>query len=536
MSAFDYISVIDEMTSAASATGVSVNVEEIFSHLKRPANSQINTLVTGAENSGKSSFVNKLLNGALSLPTQPFPSRNTIGIAYTDKKPYYYIETDSVERDMATISSVKRCSALHVFINSDFLKNLHMRITEDSHNMPSLVSPGVEMSAASYLIPYDLVVVVMSAQQAFASSDLQFLKICKAAEIPTVIVVSFCDTLEDEDEVQELRGFVSQKAREVAVEEIFYLAPDNLGEIRGQIGEIALRRKANRAVPLYLSYCIDSCIDAIEGKMCEAEIDAQKMEAMQKKKELSRMRELLEWKQTSSNVSQKICQVGAEARTMISKLKQNFVRSVMSKLNASSNPSAFLTDFRTNLLPSFLDALQDKVNHHYSVNTTPVFNSAAQFLQRFGIEDSPMELSDFSLQDVPCLDAEVSDVETLRVTTKAAGVAAVVGIASLGWAVPVMGGCVALASHIISNSVVKSDKKRLAQKLEDFFNQLQTAWLNSVSEKTEQLMNLVSRCFADAEQRWKASVGIPECETGSTSLLDALVENKAKLINIKSRL
>ena len=479
--------------------------------------------IIGSPNAGKSAFVNRLLGRSVVL-VAPIASHSVTRIAPVASAEAEGAVVNGQRYSLPLTAREKRAdrseeSAItHIDLFEPWLLELHLQLIEQKALDADQQNSEAALRAA--LADSDYVVLITSALAPLKRIEVDLLVECARRGLPTVVVVSMLDRLDEEEEA-EVEAYVSRRV-EMVSSVIDLLLPESLigaatydAMLRSIVESLVTRTDVDE---FRCKQAIQSLLSAMEiiGQTVEARLSAQRLSVEERTREIVGRRQSLSglelrWKQFDVDLERRRLEVDEMLRAHLAKNRESLLETLDYELERSADiktwwnrdlPFRLQRELRTvaaqlsgqmsRRITLDIKWLQDELFQQFKFPMQLVMEPPVD-IENVVVARNELRLSDTNMLKI------VSRVGTAGSAIAAGTLLATAGIGGVAMAASALTG---LAAEQLINWNARKDREKVRQELNHVINQSETAYTREVSLRLREVYGEILQHLQKHYTRW----------------------------------
>ncbi len=475
--------------------------------------------VTGGAGSGKTSVIRMLLDTECPLTVNAFSRSIACEISYAEKN---YAELNGSNVPLATLSDIKRGeSPVLIHLNNEFLRTASLTVAEIQESSKQLQTTD-EYEWFSHIGVMDYCILVIDAYSPVSKYDLSLVNYARRCHIPTYVLVSKADRLEEEDREKVIAYIRDMIAESHTVTVCATVGVEALKEAVQMIQNKILQ--SGGAVPTARKKLVDVCCRAFMDeakkygykKLAELKNQKKNIASVLQQKRLKLFECMSDW----DDVLRMLINSGKETEEAIEehiKKRETFMMDdLLQMLKKASDAKAFWeTDvkiyvdrtYRTEAdrLSSLLFKNLDQILRKLQTLLRPRVKGLSVDFPAFECDAS--ESKSVSVRSVDNL----QDLKKLKMGARVISAVALFGTGLAITTIPVSGVMMAistllgLGTELLIDRQTNTMKKELERRLPDVVQSISTELSLYVHETLQREMTKLVDMFHDMRDEWKAN-------------------------------
>lgn len=476
------------------------NVYEEYQTLVNALDSEkIRVGVLGQENSGKTTFINALLE--TSIPTSNLPSGINYVISYGE-------ENTETKEDKAVIMQS----------NNLWLKENNVNVLEINREI--ILDKITQVDLCNILVNCDACIYMLSAQAALSRTDMFILQNLSEIGIPTFLVLSRTELLCDEDYSQVL-SFVKDNLNrfsnvQICDKRISLLTKQHSKEIQESVANLLSKTDVATTRLSFNDFYFGYALSKLYSK-CQEKINAcqEKQEEIEKhavEKECKLNEKLTEWLKIETQLRQKTTDISDKLRVLLDNRKNDIIRRLSHDIDVCGDIKLFWEkDFPFRLEEMMKVEFQSGIQ---KVNQELI--KTMQWLQDELLKQFRCRMSltvgvvgDEIHNSTELTDIDIADTNKLKIITRIGTAATVIAAGAL-FATSGIGGIVMAASMVsglgaefFMRKQMNESKDKIKQHLPEIVSRAQIQLVTDFNQKVQNVTDELISNLHTLKSEWQ---------------------------------
>ncbi len=478
---------------------VSVNVYEEYQTFVSALDSEkIRIGVLGQENSGKTTFINALLE--ISIPTSNLPSSINYVISYGEEN----VET-------------KGDKSVIIQSNNLWLKEKNVNVLEI--NKEIILDKISQVDLCNIFVNCDVCIYVLSAQAALNRTDIFILKNLSEIGMPIFLVLSRTELLSEDDYSQvlsfvkdNLKGFSNVQICEMRIS---LLTKHHSKELQTSVAnllsktDVAITRSSFK--DFYFGYALSKLYSKCQEKINACQEKQVEIEKHAVEKECKLNEKLTEWLKIETQLRQKTTDISDKLRVLLDNRKNDIIRRLSHDIDMCGDIKLFWEkDFPFRLEEMMKVEIQSGIQ---KVNQELI--KTMQWLQDELLKQFKCRMSlavgvvgDEIHDSTKLTNIDIADANKLKIVTRIGTAATVVAAGAL-FATSGIGGIVMAASmvsglgaEIIIRKQMNESKEKIKQHLPEIVSRAQIQLVTDFNQKIQNVTDELISNLQTLKSEW----------------------------------